>query len=70
MNLTKSRGLIYIAGIAAGALALAGYADFDAETWMLDIHPFNLREFILTGVTTGGNALAAIAVWRGWGTAK
>ncbi len=67
MDLTKGRGLLYIAGLAAGALALAGYADFDAATWTLDIHPFNLKEFLLTGMTTAGNALAAIAVWRGWG---
>lgn len=67
MDLSKGRGLLYIAGLGAGILALAGYADFDSATWMLDIHPFNLREFVLTGVTTGGNALAAIAVWRGWG---
>lgn len=67
MNPTPFRGLIYIAGLIAGGLALAGYADFDPETWMLDIKPFNLREFLLTGVTTAGNALAAVAVWRGWG---
>ena len=67
MNLTTSRGLFYIAGLAAGALALSGYATFDAETWTLDILPFNLREFLLTGTTTAGNALAALAVWRGWG---
>ena len=31
------RLLIYLAGIGAGGLALAGYADFDTATWMLDI---------------------------------
>ena len=67
MDLTKGRGLLYIAGLGAGALALAGYADFDSATWTLDIHPFNLKEFLLTGMTTAGNALAALAVWRGWG---
>jgi hypothetical protein len=66
-DLTKGRGLIYIAGLIAGALALAGYADFDPATWMIDIHPFNLREFLLTGTTTAGNLLAAVAVFRGWG---
>ena len=67
MNLTAGRGAIYLAGLAAGVLALSGYATFDSETWVLDIHPFNLREFMLTGATTAGNALAAIAVMRGWG---
>ena len=65
--MTLTRFLVYIAGLAAGALALSGYATFDPQTWMLDIAPFNLREFVLTGVTTAGNALAAVAVWRGWG---
>jgi len=62
-----SRFGIYIAGLAAGALALAGYADFDSQTWVLDIAPFNLREFVLTATATVGNGLAAIAVARGWG---
>ncbi len=66
-DLTKGRGLIYLAGLACGVLALSGYADFDRETWMLDIHPFNVKEFVLTAGTTVGNALAALAVWRGWG---
>lgn len=61
-----SRLTIYIAGLGAGFLALSGYASFDPQTWMLDIHPFDLREFALTSVTTAGNALAALAVWRGW----
>lgn len=64
---SKLRWLIYISGLAAGGLALAGYADFDPQTWMIDIRPFNLREFVLTGATTAGNALAAVAVWRQWG---
>ena len=64
---TGSRFLIYLAGLAAGGLALSGYATFDAQTWMLDIAPFNLREFILTSVTTAGNGLAALALWRKWG---
>lgn len=57
----------YLIGLVAGGLALSGYASFDPETWMLDIHPFNLREAVLTATTTAGNGLAALAVWRGWG---
>ncbi len=67
MDLTKSRGFLYIVALGCGFLALSGYADWDAETWTLDIHPFNVKEFILTGGATIGNALAALAVWRGWG---
>lgn len=64
---TGSRKLIYLTGLAAGVLELSGYASFDPETWVLDIAPFNLREFLLTGVTTAGNGLAALALWRKWG---
>ncbi len=64
------RGAIYIAGLVCGGLALAGLADFDPQTWELDIHPFNVKEALLTGVTTVGNALAALAVFRGWGGKK
>lgn len=67
MTWTASRLVLYLAGLGAGALALAGYADFDSATWTLDIRPFNLREFLLTGVTTAGNIMASLAVWRGWG---
>ena len=67
MNWSSGRLVIYLAGLIAGGLALAGYADFDASTWVLDIRPFNLREFVLTGATTAGNVLASLAVWRKWG---
>lgn len=67
MDWTKRRGLFYFLALGAGGLALSGYADFDPQTWTLDIHPFNLKEFVLTGMTTAGNALAALAVWRRWG---
>jgi hypothetical protein len=70
MDLTKSRGLAYIIGAGCGLLALSGYADFDSATWTLDIHPFNVKEFFLTAGTTAGNALAGLAVWRGWGSKK
>lgn len=67
----SGRLLIYSAGLLAGGAALMGYADFDPETWMLDIKPFKLDEFMLTAGTTAGNALAVLAVWSGWrGRAK
>lgn len=61
------RFVIYLAGLAAGGLAMAGYADFDSATWELDIRPFNLKEFLLTSGTTFGNAMAMLAVWKNWG---
>ena len=65
------RFAIYIAAAAAGGLAIAGYADYDPATWALDIHPFDVREFVLTCAATVGNSLAAVAAWRGWkGKAK
>lgn len=64
---TAGRIALYIVGLCAGGLALSGYATFDAETWVLDIHPFNLREFTLTAAATVGNGLAAVAAFRGWG---
>lgn len=67
MDLTKVRGFYYLIGIGCGVLALSGYATWDPETWVLDIHPFNVREVVMTAGTTFGNVLAAIAVWRGWG---
>ena len=57
---------IYIAGFLAGGLALAGYADFDPATWSLDIHPFDVRDLVLTSAAMIGNTLAAFAAWRGW----
>ena len=67
MDLTKYRGAFYIAGLAAGFLALAGYADFDSVTGAFDLHPINLYDVMTTGLQTAGNALAALAVWKGWG---
>jgi len=65
-----SRFGIYIVALLAGGLALAGYAEFNPETWVLDISPFDVREFTLTAATTVGNALAAVAAWRGWARRK
>jgi hypothetical protein len=62
----QGRFLIYILGLGASGLAMSGYADFDPATWTLDIHPFNLREFALTGAAAVGNGLAAVASVRGW----
>ena len=57
---------LYLAGLAAGGLVMSGLATFDPATWELDILPFNVKDFALTAITMAGNALAAVAVWRGW----
>lgn len=62
----KPRFAIYIAGLIGGFLAVSGYADFDPATWTLDIHPFNVKDFVLTSVSTVANGLAALAAYRGW----
>ncbi|WP_439527826.1 lysozyme [Pannonibacter sp.] len=67
MTWTLTRGLVYLACLAASVLALAGLADFDSTSGTLDIRPFNL--YALTG-TSGGivaSTLASLALWHGWG---
>ena len=61
-----ARFALYLAGLAAGFFVLIGLADFDTGTWMLDIHPFNLREFVLSLVATVSSGTAAVATWKGW----
>ena len=68
MNWSFIRLATYAAGFIASALALAGVADFDATTGNFDLLPFNLYGGIgaLSGVVS--SSLAALALWRGWGT--
>lgn len=67
MNWNLARGFVYLACLAASALAFAGLADFDSTSGTLDIRPFNL--YALTGATGGtvSSLLASLALWRGWG---
>ncbi|WP_323008537.1 hypothetical protein [Paracoccus sp. (in: a-proteobacteria)] len=67
MNWNVTRLLVYVASFAASALALAGLADFDAATGNFDLAPFNL--YAAVGAIGGivSSALAALALWRGWG---
>lgn len=72
MNATsKARGAVYIAGLlgsgAALWLAASGYAVYDPATGELDVLPFNVPDMVARVVSGGGNVLAAIALWRGWG---
>ena len=67
MNWNLTRGLVYLACLAASGLAMAGLADFDLATGTLDIRPFNL--YTLTGAGGGmvSSLLASVALLRGWG---
>ena len=66
-KLDITRGAIYLACFAGSALALAGMAEFDSATGVLDIGPFNL--YAATGAVAGivSSALAFFAVMFRWG---
>ena len=66
-DLTKGRGWFYVLCAGAGALALAGYADFDFATGDFDLKPFNVKDLATDIAQTIANGLAALAVWRKWG---
>ena len=67
MNWNKARGLVYLACLAGGLLALFGLADFDPATGVLDLHPFNAYAAAGAVGGVGSSALATVALWRGWG---
>jgi hypothetical protein len=68
MNLASASRLIaYGVGLVASLLALAGYAKFDIQTGTLDILPFNISVVTTWVITAFTNALAAVALLRGWG---
>lgn len=62
-----ARLVAYLVGMAASLMALAGYATFDHQTGELDILPFNVSVVATWVVGLATNALAAVAVIRGWG---
>jgi len=60
------RFLIYLAGLAASLLAMAGYADFDMATGDFALHPFNLYGFVAYAAGGVASAMAGIAWLAGW----
>ena len=73
MNMTRARLAAYIgSALAGGAFLLSafGYAEYDASTGLVDIAPFNV--YALAAIVAGplASAMAAIAVWFGWGAKK
>jgi hypothetical protein len=67
---SQARLTLYIIaafGMAGSLIALLGFGTFDKETWMLDIHPIDVRW--LGGQVAGVIApvVAAVALKLGWG---
>ncbi len=67
MNWNLARGLIYLLCLGASALAMAGIADFDPKTGVLDVHAFNIYALVGTGGGVVSSGLAMLALLRGWG---
>ena len=70
MNPTAIRWLIYLAGIGATGLQLAQLGSWDSASMTFDLYPFRVDDAVRAAVSGGGNVLAMIAVWRGWGARK
>lgn len=62
-----ARFALYFTFFVGSALSIAGLADFDPATGILDPRPFNL--YALVGATggVGSSALAMFALLKGWG---
>lgn len=68
MNVASiTRLAVYCAGFGASMLALAGYAQYDHATGQLDILPFSVPVVTTWAITAASNALAGLALVRGWG---
>jgi hypothetical protein len=72
MNWTATlRLLTYALGLAAGGAATwaawQGWGTYDPATDTFDLAPFRVGEVVGMLLATVGNALAALALWRGWG---
>lgn len=70
MNPTAIRWLIYLAGIGATGLQLAQFGAWDSANMTFDLYPFRVDDAVRSAVSGGGNALAMLALWRGWGARK
>lgn len=61
-----ARMLMYLAGMGAVGLSIAGYGTFDNETWMFDLYPFAVDNLVKSLVSGAGNLLALVALMKGW----
>ncbi len=65
----QARITIYIMAILSGAAvlaSLAGVADYDPASGMVDVHPFNIT--LIGGLVAPvlASVLATMAAWLGW----
>lgn len=67
MNWNLVRGLTYVAAFVASALAFFELADFNAATGDFDLRPFNLYGVVASVAGAVSSALAALALFKGWG---
>lgn len=61
-----TRLVIYLLGVGASVLAIAGLADFDPMTGVLAVHPFNLYAVGTAAVGGLSSMVAAVAWLKGW----
>jgi hypothetical protein len=67
---SNARLTVYVSTFLTGLATLGaflGYATFDAGTGMVDVAPFNV--YLVAPLIAGpiSAALAAMALWLGWG---
>jgi len=67
MTWTLLRGFTYIAMLIASLLAFAGLADFDIASGQIQIHSFNVYDFVATMSGFVSSSLASLAVFKKWG---
>lgn len=71
MEWGKTRLTVYLVSVlamSATLLSLAGLADYDAATGLLDIRPFNINMVAGVGAGLVASALALLANVLGWKT--
>lgn len=71
MSFTTVRFTAYLTGVfalLATAAAIFGLGTYDPETFTFDPAPVDIRLLAGAVVGTATNAMAAVAVFRGWRT--
>jgi hypothetical protein len=67
----KARQIVYVLGLLLGGAAtwaaVMGWGTYDPATGNFDLGPVHIPTLVGWIVSVGGNGLAAMALWRGWG---
>jgi hypothetical protein len=70
-KLSAARQAVYLLGLILGGAAtwaaVAGWGTYDPSTGVFDLGPVHIPTLVGWIASVGGNALAAVALWRGWG---